>query len=145
MNKEKKYLNIAKSSIPGIGNGLFTLRKIKKGEKICDFGGDLIGSKEFSKILDDIKKGNYNLEAANYYVSLNSGLILDSYASDCFARYANDAEGIIQDERFKNNAKITEGSNKISAYLEALIDIPEGSEIFTSYGKSYWEGFKTKD
>ncbi len=141
MNKEETHLYIAKSLMPNSGKGLFTSKKIKKGEKICEFGGKLIGKKEFSKILDDIKKGTYNPNTANYYVSLSSGLILDSSESGCFARYANDAEGIVQIKGVRNNAKIMEHTDKISAYLEALVDIPEGSEIFTSYGQSYWKGF----
>ena len=141
-SEEENYFYVSRSSISDIGEGLFTLKDIKKGERICKFGGRLIGKQEFDKILDDIKIGIYDPNAENYYVSLSSGLILDSFESDCFAKYANDAEGIIQVERFKNNAKITEGEDKISAYHEALIDIPAGSEIFTSYGTSYWEGFK---
>ena len=142
IKKKEDYLLISNSTIPTSGKGLFTLKRIKKGEKICRFGGKLIDNKEFSKILKAIKKGQYNLESANYYVSLSSGLILDSYESDCFARFANDAEGLNKIVGFENNAMIIEGEDKVSAYLQATKDIDEGSEIFTGYGKSYWVGFK---
>ncbi len=142
IKKKVDYLLISDSTIPACGKGLFTLKRIKKGEKICQFGGRLIGNKEFSKILKAIEKGNYNLESANYYISLSSGLILDSYESDCYARYANDAEGFTKIDGFKNNAIIIEGEDQVSAYLQAKNDIPKGSEIFTAYGKSYWVSFK---
>lgn len=142
MKKEKAYLYIEKSSIPSCGDGLFTSIAIKRGERICNYGGRLIGSKEFDEILASVKQGDYNMEDANYYISLSSGLILDSSASSCFGRYANDAEGHTQVKCYKNNAKITEGEDKISAYLEALTDIPKGGEVFASYGESYWKGFE---
>lgn len=145
MNNEEDFLLISESTIPNGGKGLFTLKDIKKGERICQFGGKLIGNKDFSQILKELKKGNYNLEAANYYISLSSGLLLDSYESNCFARYANDAEGFNKIEGLRNNARIVEGDDKISAYLEATEDIPEGSEIFTGYGAAYWKGFKQNE
>lgn len=141
MPQKEKNLYIGLSALQGCGEGLYTSQKIKAGERICDFAGTLIGKGAFAKILEAIQNNTYNLENANYYVSLSSGLILDSSASNCFARYANDAEGPQKDSRFKNNAKIMEGEDKISAYLVALEDIPAGSEIFAAYGKSYWKGF----
>jgi SET domain-containing protein len=55
----------------------------------------------------------------------------------CYAKYANDAEGL-SSSNFKNNAKITlDDDNNVC--IKASKKIKAGEEIFCSYGKRYWE------
>jgi hypothetical protein len=69
-------------------------------------------------------------------MNLPNGKILDAKNTDCFAKYANDANGI-QSSAYKNNALITINHKK-QICLVAKVNIKAGSEIFCSYGKAYW-------
>ena len=127
-------LEVKKSIIPGAGNGLFTKVKIKKGTIIGLFGGELITDDEA-----DNRPDSYG-----WFVDLGNGFSIDCYKNDAKANYANDAQGLIK-TRLKNNCNIQQDTDKdgnIFVCLIAEVDIPKGSEIFVSYGDSYWETFK---
>jgi hypothetical protein len=125
---ESDYLYVSNSLIPQAGNGLFTCIDIFKDEIICLYGGEIIGeTKAKARILK---------QQDQYFINLPNGKYLDSYHSNCFARYANDAQGK-QDSLVKNNAKIALNHQE-KVCLIATKKIKAGSEIYCAYGKKYW-------
>lgn len=127
--KEKDYLYIKGSQIPDSGNGLFTAISIYKDEVISIFKGQILSDKEAQS---RVSKG----EDA-YFMNLPDGTILDAMKVKCFAKYANDASGLVK-SLYRNNSKITlneDGKVCIVASRNILV----GSEIFCSYGKNYWK------
>ena len=72
-----------------------------------------------------------------YFINMINGSIMDSMHVDCFAKYANDAEGYMKSD-FKNNAKIgLDEDNNVC--IIAKRNIKSGVEIFCGYGKEYWK------
>ena len=68
-------------------------------------------------------------------MNLPNGDILDCKQTDCFAKYANDAEG--SDTGFKNNCIISMEEDDV--VLVATRNIEAGEEIFVEYGENYWQ------
>ncbi|MEI2696232.1 MAG: SET domain-containing protein-lysine N-methyltransferase [Saprospiraceae bacterium] len=128
---EYEYLYKSQSQIPNAGFGLYTAIDIYKDEIIAIYKG---------KILNDIEiKKRVKAGKDRYFINLLDGGILDSFNSKCFAKYANDANGISK-STLKNNAVITL-DDKDRVCLMALRDIHAGEEILCSYGKKYWKRY----
>lgn len=126
---ESEYLYKSTSQIPESGSGLFTAIKLYKDETIAVFTGDILSDEQS---LVRIANGK-----DQYFISLLDGRIMDSMHTECFAKYANDAQGTL-DSPFKNNAKIgIDEDNNVC--IIATCNIPKGAEIFCSYGKRYWK------
>lgn len=126
---ESDYLYVSQSQIPDAGNGLFTAIDIYKDETITLFKGKILSGMEVKK---RVKEGK-----DRYFINLLDGTIMDSMNAKCFAKYANDANGLSK-SNFKNNAVITlDDNDKIC--ITALRNIKGGEELFCSYGKSYWK------
>lgn len=134
--EESDYLYIQTSQLPNSGNGLFTAIDIYKDEIISIFKGEIL-----SDIEAELRaKNNTN----QYFMNLHNGSILDCKNTDCFAKYANDANGFSIPkfrDNFKNNAKITLDENN-NVCLIAIRKIKSGEEIFCDYGKRYWKKFR---
>jgi len=119
---------IKKSTLPGIGKGLFTRRSISKGAIIIEYKG-LITT--FKKIQD-----NPAINPYVYYVNRNH--VIDAMPfPGSLGRYANDAAGIVTMTGCINNAKFMVVNKKV--FFKAVMDILPGAEIFVSYGKDYWD------
>ncbi len=125
---EEDYLYTSTSQLPKSGNGLYTAIDIYKDEVISYFKGEILTNEE-AKLRASKKEDQY-------FINLLDGTIMDSKNIDCFAKYANDAQGFSRSS-FKNNAKIALDDNE-SVCLIALKNIKAGEEIFCSYGKKYW-------
>ena len=125
---ESDYLYKSQSQIHESGNGLFTAIDLYKGETISVFKGDILTD------LEAEKRVNEGLDA--YFISLLDGTIMDSMNVSCFAKYANDANGL-SNSSFKNNARITLDDTD-NVCIEAIRDIDANEEIFCGYGKRYW-------
>ena len=124
----EKHLVVKKSTIPGAGKGLFTLKFIAKGKKITEYKGKVSNWKEVNH--------NDGMNAYIYYVNKNH-VIDGSTNTDNLARYINDAKGCEPGERPKNNCYfVNEG---IRVFIEAKRDIEAGAELFVGYGKEYWD------
>ena len=123
---EEDYLYVQDSEIPNSGKGLFTAIKIYKNEMISLFKGELLSNEE----------ADSRAIAGNdqYFISMPDGSILDSKSVDCFAKYANDANGSATSR--KNNAIIVINENK-EVCLKATRNIGPEQEIYCSYGKAY--------
>jgi len=126
---EEDYLYTAISQLPDSGYGLFTAIPIYKEEIISYFKGEILSDAEAA-----LRAGK-NLD--QYFINLLDGSIMDSKNTDCFAKYANDAQGF-STSNFKNNAQITLDENN-AICLIATKNLKAGEEIFCSYGKKYWE------
>jgi len=126
---ESDYLYTSESQIAKSGNGLFTVVDLFKDETISVFKGEILTDEEAKKRAEE------GLD--NYFINLLDGSIMDSRNVDCFAKYANDAEGF-STSSFKNNATITiDEDDKVC--IAALRDIKANEEVFCGYGKRYWK------
>jgi len=126
---ESDYLYIQASQLKNAGNGLFTAINIYKHEIISLFKGEIL-----STIQAELRARSGK---DKYFINMVNGTIMDSMKVNCFAKYANDAEGFLKSD-FKNNADISldeEGN----VCLIAKRNIKSGLEIFCGYGKVYWK------
>lgn len=124
----EKQLYTKRSTVPGSGKGLFTRKMINKGERIVEYKGKVTTWKEV-----DHKKGNNG-----YIYYIKPSLVIDAYHHpNALARYANDAKGLSKVKGLKNNSNYIEDGDKV--YIEAIKNIPAGSEILVDYGKEYWD------
>lgn len=126
---KKNKVEVRLSKIEGVGLGLFAKTKIKKGKLISEFTGDLIDNKQLEILLSKRKM--------LYLIDWGENYTLDVEKSDCFAKYANDAEGLKKIKGLKNNSKISWNNNKL--FLEATKNIEQDEEVYISYGKEYWD------
>lgn len=131
---EHNYLVIKESQIPNSGMGLFTLIPINKNEIISRYIGEILSDKEAEK---RVKRGD-----DEYFMSLPSGKMFDTKLTGGFAKYANDAEGL--QTEFKNNSFISLDDDD-GVILVAKRNIKSGEEIFTGYGREYWNKYKKEN
>jgi SET domain-containing protein len=131
--KEHDYLYIKESQIPASGNGLYTAIQIYKDEVISIFKGKILSDKEAQRRVD--------IGEDAYFMNLPNGTILDAMKAKCFAKYANDASGLVKSS-YRNNSKITLNENG-KVCIVASRKILSGAEIFCSYGKNYWKKYST--
>ena len=127
--KEADYLYIKDSQIPASGNGLFTAIPIYRNEVISIFKGKILTDKEAEHRAATGKDA--------YFINLPDGTVMDSMTVKCFAKYANDAQGVTQTIH-KNNSKISLDENGMVCIV-ATKKIPVAAEIFCGYGKGYWK------
>lgn len=124
----EKFLFVKKSTIPNAGKGLFTKKFIPKGSHIVEYKGKISSWK-------DVKHED-GKNAYIFYVNRNH-VINGEKAMKTFARYANDAKGLVKIKGLTNNSEYAVVGLK--AYIESKRDIPAGSEIFVDYGDEYWK------
>lgn len=122
---EEDYLYSKPSQIPNAGFGLFSAITLYKGDIIAHFNGEVLNLKEAQ-----IRIQNND---DDYFMNLPNGLTLDCKNTPGFAKMAND----FFNSNFKQNAIITLNNNQV--VLVASKTIQAHQEIFTSYGKNYWE------
>ena len=127
--KEKDYLFIRESRIPGAGKGLFTAIPIYKDEVISVFKGNVLSDKE---AYYHAQKGE-----DGYFINLPDGTILDSRDVNCFAKYANDASGSVK-TGYRNNSHITLDEDG-NVCIVATRNILANEEIYCAYGGNYWK------
>lgn len=124
----RKQLYIKKSGIPNAGKGLFTKKAIPKGTRIIEYKGRRTTWKDVKD--EDGKNG--------YIFYINRNHVIDALPTKkAYARYANDARGLVRIKGVLNNSDyIVDG---LKAYIESKKDIPAGGEILVDYGKDYWK------
>jgi SET domain-containing protein len=128
MAQLRKQLYIKKSGIPNAGKGLFTKKAIPKGTRIIEYKGRRTTWKDVKD--EDGKNG--------YIFYINRNHVIDALPTKkAYARYANDARGLVRIKGLLNNSDyIVDG---LKAYIESKKDIPAGGEILVDYGKDYWK------
>jgi uncharacterized protein len=123
-----KQLFVRKSSIPSGGRGLFTRKMIRSGERIIEYKGRVTTWKDV----------NHRQGSNGYIYFINRNHVLDAFTyKKALGRYANDARGMGRKKGLSNNAAYETDGLKV--YIDAIRDIPAGSEILVGYGKEYWE------
>ena len=128
MEIKEEQLVVKKSILPDAGKGLFTKKFIRKGTRIVEYKG---------KITSWGKVSHHNGENGYIYYVKRNHVIDAARHKKALARYANDARGLKKVKGLTNNAQYTEDGLKV--YIEAIKDIPAGSEILVGYGKEYWD------
>jgi hypothetical protein len=126
--KEHDYLYVQGSQIPFSGKGLYTAIPIYKDEVISIFKGKILSIAESNHRAINGEDG--------YFINMPDGTILDSMGVKCFAKYANDASGLIETTH-KNNASIILNEDGLVCIV-ANKKISAGDEIFCGYGSRYW-------
>lgn len=121
------------STIREAGLGLFAQHDYKAGERITEYGGKIFDKKEVPL-----------LPTAAFARQLNGTQVIDGSCAfrtkgdyTGLGRYANTSldPDIPLNARYINRWLEKEGRNR--CYLEAIVDIPMGAEIFASYGSQY--------
>jgi SET domain-containing protein len=128
----EEFLKVKKSKIPGAGKGLFTKKRIKKGEVIVEYKGEKL---TWAQCLRRYKNGN---KPMHYVFCVSPKNSID--AGPCpneLARYANDANPDLKINGLKNNSEYQIIRRK--PYIVATKSIPPDSEILVDYGDDYWE------
>ena len=126
-------LIVKQSQIPGAGKGLFTTTPIRKGQKVVEYRGEIIGNKEYWR--------RVRREEDYYVMELTPHRSIDAmYTKQFKARYANDAAGIKRVKGLSNNCDYAEYGDKV--YIESRRDIKAGEEIFVNYTKGYWDSVR---
>ncbi|MEQ1736980.1 MAG: SET domain-containing protein-lysine N-methyltransferase, partial [Rhodoglobus sp.] len=127
-------LAIAKSTIPGAGEGLFLAKgaePIRRGERIVLYSGD------WARVLPDSDDGG------PYFLQITRNLCVDAARTNtALGRWANDPRGGVDafgKKRRPNALLIAHRAGKQGA-LKASRKINPGEEILVSYGRSYWKG-----
>lgn len=123
--KEKEGLRVKKSTVPGAGLGLFVTKPRKKGERITEYSGKRVVSR------DPNYGGPYVLETSNYHFIDASKTNVDG-----LGRYINH-----QPER-KANTKFVVHRGK--ANMDTTKAVKKDKELFVPYGEEYFKHFPFK-
>ena len=111
---------------PGRGKGVFAKVKIKKGETIGYYTGEIIRDWHSNR-------EPYNSSLYLMYVCKDHWInAVGSRAN--YTRYINHS--------FKPNAELIISTRWKTARIESLRTIKPGEEIFYSYGEEYWEALE---
>ena len=134
VNKEyDKRTVVKKSLIPGAGNGLFAVVKIKKEEVIGELGGRLIPD-------NDPARGNHYIASIPEcaWQETHPYKYIDSKENGANVSRINFAPSKINDKdtNFQNGA-IKQLCQRPYFIFVALKDIEPGTEIWSSYGPHY--------
>lgn len=129
------WVSVKTSSIPGAGHGVFADRDFAQGQVLAYYTGGVIDMAHRPNIENTYL---FDLETEN------EEMVVDGNRCGNFTRFLND--GAI-DEYYRplSAAKSRENVAFIeTGAIYALCDIPEGDEIFISYGADYWEELRLK-
>ena len=124
---KQNNLRIKPSHLIGAGKGLYTWKRtIPRGSTIGKYTGRRVTKNQLDQ--------QYGSATAKYALCNRRGQCIDSnYTTDAAPRFANDAGKT----PFQNNSKIK--GTRTTFRLKASKTIPPNREIFTSYGKEYWQ------
>ena len=129
--RELLQLDVAPSTIPEAGQGLFSLSNRSKGDRIVAYTGESLSVSALEK---RYPKGDVGV----YCLAISSSVFIDSALSRGVGASANASRN-----GAKPNAKFVLDVRGGSARLEATRCIRAGDEVFVSYGREYWCGAKS--
>jgi SET domain-containing protein len=127
--RDALQLEIKQSTIPGAGDGVFTLRNIPKGEYLMQYLGREV----------DARNGEVG---GDYHLEYSRNKLVDASSPTCgVGRFLNDGLS-----KKANNCMFTKRDGR--PWVRAIKNIPAGSELLLSYGVAYWRtwsSFHKKD
>jgi SET domain-containing protein len=126
------HLVVKKSTLPGVGMGLFTRTEIPKGTRICEYKGRVMTWKEVEAEVDD---------HIGYVFWFSNNRVIDAWKTKKgVAHFANDAKGIVRKQGVTNNSEYVIENGR--CYIAATKKIEAGAEIFVGYGAEYWRAIR---
>ena len=121
---KNQRLVVADSTIPGAGKGLFTLKNVPAGTRICTYEGERL-SKEDLPIPNIFPRFDY------VWTNNTLTIIIDGYNKTSFGPFMNDPA-----DEAQCNADIVQRNSKV--YVETTRELFSFEEVLTSYGGGYW-------
>jgi hypothetical protein len=127
-------LEVKESTIAGAMRGLFTTRSFEAGEVIDYYLGKRYTDEEWFPDMDSSYEGRYAIQ-------IDDLTVLPRFSTDCFSMYANDANKDGTDPSSNNSGFREDSSNPdhVEVVLVATRHISANTELFVSYGASYWQ------
>ncbi|KAF0686808.1 Aste57867_21405 [Aphanomyces stellatus] len=128
LERRRKYMckggvEARTSQLPNAGAGLFATKAFTKNDVICEYRGEVLGTKEALHVGDK-----------SYLMRLGNGVYVDARDSlDVMARYINDCRS-----KGVHNVVFDKQPEQQVALVRALHDIEPGEELFADYGRWYW-------
>lgn len=145
---------VSKSTIKDGGLGLFTDHDIRKGEYITKYDGPVIDWKTAVQRRKNGDCSHIRTLVSQYscidgFTTPQNGVGGGSFINDATgganSSHLNE-KGTLKNGAFKNTTKfILRTNNKTMEsviWIRAITDIPKNTELFASYGRSYWKNFK---
>ena len=107
--------------------GLFSNKKIKCNDIICQYNGKYLNTKDALQLNDK-----------SYLMRIGEQCYIDaSQSPHCIARYINDCKSTSG-----YNVRFEKSLNEKCAWVVAIRDIEPNEELFANYGKFYWASSK---
>jgi hypothetical protein len=130
-------VELAESTIPDAGNGVFATRPFLNGEWITEYSGKLISKQEAAELEKEWKSSHiYNARGSIYdalQIELKEGVGLGGFAN------AVGGPSNVPKSRRNCILAVREGQPNRKGYLRATKDIKVGDELITDYGNGYWK------
>ncbi|KAJ3363037.1 Histone-lysine N-methyltransferase ezh1 [Allomyces javanicus] len=122
-----KKLNVAVSTVPDAGWGLFAQCDFKADDFLGEYSGEVLSSDEA-----DRRGIIYDRKSLNYCFQLATDAVVDAYRLGPVLRFCNHAA------KSNVNARVAfvDGSQRIGFYAKK--NIKAGDELFLDYGRMYW-------
>jgi hypothetical protein len=121
-------LAVRPSTIAGGGQGLFTTKGLKKDTKVASYKGDVLTRPQLH--------ARYANGHGDYAIQMGQNRFIDARSTQSsVARYANSCDK--PGAKRPCNCKLTQGG--AHAALKTTKAVAAGSELFTPYGKAYWQ------
>ena len=125
---------VAKSTIPGAGDGLFCMEHVEAGDVVARYSGQ------------PLTQGQAEARDSAYILKVSSKLYLDASEPDNWeGRYINDGPrsgrepNCIFAAAYNTNAMPMPGSDRRWIKVFALRAIRPGEELLMAYGDGYWD------
>lgn len=136
----KRKLLIDKSTIPGAGNGLYTLKDRTPNENITPYLGKRMTKSQF-----DRKYDNSTVDPQYAVKIRGTNMVIDAQKPPAgMARYANEGNAATNNAKL---AKVGKGKTaKVVLKATKPIKVPKQrkgkKEILVNYGETYWDSPK---
>lgn len=132
MNNNRLF--VAKSNINNAGNGLFTLKKLKKNEIITFVDGYFTD-----------RPNIFDMNLHSHCITINRYVIIDGFRRNKYnigyGSFINDIRNqSLYNVKFE---KITLNNLHTYIFIKAIKDIDENEELYLNYGNGYWDNYIT--
>ena len=105
---------------------MFALKRFAKNETVAPYPGRVLNQHQVNEMY-----GRSKNDLGQYAVQMSNNSFMDGACARGIAGYSNWKAGT-------NNSKLAVNHQTKAVSIKASKVIPEGTEIFTAYGKNYW-------